>query len=191
MSSELLTASEPQSSTETPAPRRGGGGPKTPEGRARNSMNAPKHGKYEQLATVLLCEAPFVCKEQRAAYVERFRLAGRVEHQIVSDLASMDSRPNRLLACESRLIDTPFRLEHTPARIQRFLLSQTVAGYRRLVGTSSLPECLTRYDRTQIPNIHNNIHPETEPPPNPDNPRPNPTLGTTEPENSAPQDLAP
>jgi len=190
-------------------------GPITPRGKGVSSMNGVKHGRRMKNPIPIFIEDSTVYPSFLDAYIERLRPADPLEHQLVSEIASVDWRLNRLLAFESRMIDTQFRLEQTPEEIQQFLLSQAVAGYKKLVDTSNLPEHLTRYQeslvrtrralydtldllrkshprhvRTQIPNIHNDIDPETEPLPNPDNPRPNPPSGTTEPEISAPEDLA-
>jgi hypothetical protein len=64
------------------------------------------------------------------AYIERHRPADHLERQLVSEIASVDWRLNRLLTFESRMIDTQFRLEQTPEEIKQFILSQDLPGRR-------------------------------------------------------------
>lgn len=186
MSAELLNQPEPQGLTVIPAPRRRSGGPKTLEGRARSSMNALKHGKYAQLATVLLCEDPVAYKDHHKAYVERFRPADRVEQQLVSELASIDWRLNRILAVETRSVDLQVRVQNAATEFERYQLSKLAAGIRKLTDDSNVLEQLSRkeqiltrarqtvldalftirekqprMDRTRIPNDDNYIDPET------------------------------
>jgi hypothetical protein len=183
-------------------------GPKTPRGKGVACMNRLKHGNFMKNPIPILIEDSTYYPRFLDAYIERFKPADPVEHQLVSDIASVDWRLNRLRAFESRAIDAQFRLENSDDPILQFELTRATTGYRKLTDTSKLPEHLVRYQeslvrtrgrlfrdlahlrrihprhvRTQIPNIHNDIDPEYEPSSNPVGYATNPGSGSSEPEN--------
>ena len=87
-------------------------GPKTPEGRAKSSTNAIKHGFAATSNVVLLIEdEPAFEKhlaETRACYQPR----NYAEQTLVDQLASLQWRQSRLVAIETALIDAQVGLQN-------------------------------------------------------------------------------
>lgn len=79
-------------------------GPVTPEGKARSSCNAVKHGLNSEVV-VLPHEDRAAFEHLRAAYMERFHPAGQPEADLVETMASARWRLNRLVAIETRLFE--------------------------------------------------------------------------------------
>ena len=159
-------------------------GPKTPRGKAVSCLNGFKHGERMKNPIPILIEDSAQYPGFLDKYIERLQPADHIEHQLISEIASIDWRLNRLLAFESRMIDTQFRLERTSDSVQEFILSRAVNGYKKLIDSSNLPQHLVNYTeslvrtrralydtldhlrrshprsvRTQIPNIHNHVDP--------------------------------
>lgn len=86
-------------------------GPKTPEGKARSSMNALKHGRYANNAVVLLNEDPLAFEALVADYVQRIQPADPVEYQYAREFASIDWRLARVRALDTRLLDHEMELQ--------------------------------------------------------------------------------
>jgi hypothetical protein len=79
-------------------------GPVTPEGKARSSRNALKHGLNSEIV-VLPHEDRAAFEDLRDSYMERFQPAGQPEADLVETMASARWRLNRLVAIESRLFE--------------------------------------------------------------------------------------
>ena len=105
----------------------------------------------------------------------------------VTEIAGIDWRLSRSHALESRAIDVQYRLDLATDPVEEFELTRLVVGYRKLVDHSKLPEFLVRQqeslvrtrratyetmfrlrsgqprcEQTPIPNIANDIDPETD-----------------------------
>ncbi len=157
---------EPQSSTETPEPAkpaevepvaelvlpapRNTRGPQTPEGRARSSMNALKHGKYAKIAAVLNSEDPVAYRDYMQSYIKRYQPTDPPEHQLVAEVAAIDWRLNRMIAVETRSIDLQLRLQNSFSEFERYQLSQLAAAMRKLTDDSCILESLTKQQYTLI-----------------------------------------
>ncbi len=92
--------------TDTPAapPKKRGGGPKTPEGKARSRMNALRHGMTSKLL-VLSVERDEVYKELERDYVNRFRPVDGVERDLVDDMIVARWHHQRMLLVETGLFE--------------------------------------------------------------------------------------
>jgi len=126
-------------------PRRGG--PKTPEGKARSSLNALKHGRYAHSIFVLR-------HEDHAAFerlVERLSAVllpqNDVEYNLVRQLASIEWRLQRILLMDSAILDQEFAASQETLR-QHGADAPQADGYQlgfathRLLENSRLPHYL-------------------------------------------------
>jgi len=168
-------------------PARRAGGPKTAAGRARCSMNALKHGKYAKLTAVLNNEDPAAYREYLQAYINRYQPADPTEHQLVSEVAAINWRLNRIIAVETRSIDLQLRLQNAASESETYELTKLAAAVRKLTDDSEILESLARQqlvlirsrqaildtlfrarekqptqERTPIPNPDSYIDPETD-----------------------------
>jgi hypothetical protein len=78
-------------------------GPVTPEGRARSSQNALRHG-LSSAHVVLPGENPAEFEELRASYIERFQPAGRPELDLAETMAAARWRLRRVNMIETGLL---------------------------------------------------------------------------------------
>src|SRR5437870_27798 len=79
-------------------------GPTTPEGKAKSSQNALKHGLLSKWI-VLRDESPEGFEELRTGHIERFRPRDQVEMEIIDEMCIANWRTRRAWAMETRLID--------------------------------------------------------------------------------------
>src|SRR5258708_21787452 len=79
-------------------------GPKTPEGKARSSRNAIRHGRLSR-CVVLGNESPEGFEKLLNLHVDRFSPLDEVELGMVEDMAESYWRRRRALAIETRLLD--------------------------------------------------------------------------------------
>lgn len=104
-------------------------GPKTPEGKARSSMNAVKHGRYANNAIVLSNEDALAFEALVDQYVKRVQPADPIEYNCARELASIDWRLARTRALSTRLLDHEMELQmlaletsgHHPEELTRLL----------------------------------------------------------------------
>lgn len=104
-------------------------GPKTPEGKARSSMNAVKHGRYANNAIVLSNEDALAFEALVNQYVQRVQPADPIEYNCARELASIDWRLARTRALSTRLLDHEMELQmlaletsgHHPEELTRLL----------------------------------------------------------------------
>ncbi|HXP87787.1 MAG TPA: hypothetical protein VN841_23845 [Bryobacteraceae bacterium] len=78
-------------------------GPVTPEGRARSSQNALRHG-LSSAQVVIPGENPAEFEELRASYVERFQPVGRPEMDLAETMAVARWRLRRIYTIETELL---------------------------------------------------------------------------------------
>ncbi len=86
-----------------PKPKRGGG-PRTPEGKARSSLNALKHGLSAR-KVVLKCESQEEFDELLAGLTEAWQPVDTMEAAIVADMAAARWRLQRIWSVETTVID--------------------------------------------------------------------------------------
>lgn len=120
-------------------------GPKTPEGKARSSMNSLRHGRYANHATVLSNEDPAAFEDLALAYVQRIGPLDSVEARLARELASIDWRLARYRAMETRMIDHEMdiqapALEASCQRVDE--LTRLIKAGDALLKTSRLPTFL-------------------------------------------------
>jgi hypothetical protein len=118
------------------------GGPKTPEGKARSSLNALKHGRYARSIFVLRHE-DHVAFERLVESLSRVLLPQNdVEYNLVRQLASIEWRLQRVLLIDSSILDQEFAAsqetlrQHGASAPEGFQLGFTT---HRLLENSRLP----------------------------------------------------
>ena len=122
-------------------------GPKTPQGKARSSQNAIKHGRYATNAIVLKNEDLEAFEELVANYVEIIQPSNTVEHHLTHELAATSWLITRVYALDTRLLDHEMDVQApaldsaglTPDDLTRL----TVTG-RSIVDRSNYPNYLAR-----------------------------------------------
>jgi hypothetical protein len=80
-------------------------GPKTPEGKARSSQNAFKHGAYAQPVLLLANEDPAIFDSFRKGYVAKFQPADSVEASLVEEMVFAHWRMRRFWFVQDATID--------------------------------------------------------------------------------------
>lgn len=71
-------------------------GPKTPEGKARSSMNALKHGFYSKHPIRLFFEDPEEIEQIQQDCIAQFRPGTQYEHRLVEHIAALEHEYNRI-----------------------------------------------------------------------------------------------
>ncbi len=84
--------------------RKRGGGPRTPAGKARSSLNALKHGLSAR-KVVLKCESQEEFDELLAGLTEAWQPVDTMEAAIVADMAAARWRLQRIWSVEATVID--------------------------------------------------------------------------------------
>jgi hypothetical protein len=127
-------------------------GPKTPQGKARSSLNALKHGRYATNAIVLSNEDSEAFEELVANYVRRIQPADQVEYHLTRELAAIDWRLTRIFALDTRMLDHEMDVQ-APALDSAGLavpeLTRLLAAGRSIVDRSQYPNYLARRE-TQL-----------------------------------------
>ncbi len=122
-------------------------GPATPEGKARSSQNAVKHGLTAQFS-VLFNESDSDFKHFRHAYFDRFHPADPVEAELVHTIALSRWRLRRIATLESNLFNNELLLsqQYIPHQISKADDGARLAWlFKRLADSSALP-LLMRYE---------------------------------------------
>lgn len=128
-------------------------GPTTPEGKARSSRNAFKHGRYANNAVVLTNEDPGAFEELIAAYIQRLRPADPIEMRLTRELASIDWRLARILALDTRLLDHEMHVQSPALDFETGAvpeLTRLVLAGRTLVDKSRFPNYLSERETKLI-----------------------------------------
>jgi hypothetical protein len=127
-------------------------GPVTPEGRAHSSQNALQHGLFST-AVVLASEDPEQFRALFNDYCDYYQPDGRVEHDIIYQLAACVWRMRRANNMETDVLDKTARAitygDSAAARL--------TAGYFNITdsaGAKNLDRLQARLDRTQSRLIH-------------------------------------
>lgn len=118
-------------------------GPKTPQGKARSSKNALKHGVFAQTA-LLSCEPNEEFVALRDSYLAEYQPQGPTETHFVMEMANAQWRLRRVRGMEADLIDHLIDMEIDPVR---FTPGQRQAeALRRLADDSHALVLLQRYE---------------------------------------------
>jgi hypothetical protein len=94
-----------------------GGGPKTPEGKQRSSLNATRHGLLAR-AVVLPTEKPDAFHEMLNEYIREFAPRTRFENDLVEELAATRWRLQRIWAMENTAIQIGMKRIEQAARAE-------------------------------------------------------------------------
>lgn len=84
------------------------GGPKTPQGKRRSSMNALKHGRYARSLFVLRHEDHAAFEHLVDIIARAFLPQSEFEYHLIRQLAAIEWRLQRVLSLDSSLLDTEF-----------------------------------------------------------------------------------
>jgi hypothetical protein len=128
-------------------------GPKTPQGKARSSLNALTHGRYATNAIILSNEDPAAFEDLIANYVRRIQPADQMEYHLTRELAAIDWRLTRIFALDTRLLDHEMDIQ-SPALDSAGLavpeLTRLLAASRAIVDRSQYPNFLARREAQLI-----------------------------------------
>jgi hypothetical protein len=127
-------------------------GPITPEGKARSSQNALQHGLFAT-TVVLASEDPQEFRAILNDYCDYYQPVGRVEHDIIYQIAACVWRMRRAYAMETELLDKAAGA----ITYARSATQQLVDGYFNVsdsAGAKNLDRLQARLDRTQSRLIH-------------------------------------
>jgi hypothetical protein len=127
-------------------------GPITPEGKARSAQNALQHGLFAN-TVVLAFEDPEEFRALLNDYCDYYQPEGRVEHDIIYQLAACVWRMRRAYAMETQLLDQAAGA--IPP--DRSAVRRLVDGYFNVsdsAGAKNLDRYQARLDRTQSRLIH-------------------------------------
>ena len=94
--------SETVHNSESGQPGKRGGGPRTPEGKKRSSLNARRHGLTARIH-IATPEESAVYDAHLKSYLEAFAPAGVVERDLVIELASLRHRLKRVASLEDSI----------------------------------------------------------------------------------------
>jgi len=118
-------------------------GPRTPEGKARSSQNARKHGFFTQTA-LLFYEAPEDFVALRDSYIDEYQPQSPTEMHCVMEMANAQFRLRRVRGMEADLIQILITRE-LPSRSLSNGEMQAQA-FRTLADTSNALQLLQRYE---------------------------------------------
>ncbi|HEX3877988.1 MAG TPA: hypothetical protein VHW24_13440 [Bryobacteraceae bacterium] len=110
MLNEDIAAGLPQPSTESQtssAPNKHSGGPRTPEGKRRSSLNATKFGIFSKIC-IAPAEELATYTAHCAAYAEALKPIGIIESDIVQQIANLRYRLKRCNAAEQSIFARGF-----------------------------------------------------------------------------------
>jgi hypothetical protein len=114
-------------------------GPRTPEGKARSSVNAIRHGLLSK-TTVLENEDEDSFQKLVGHYIERFSPVGQVDFDMIEEMTHSYWLLRRAWAIQTRMMDDAMR--HQPARDE---LGRITAAFRELAAGPELA-LLHRYE---------------------------------------------
>jgi hypothetical protein len=108
MLDENIAAALPQPSTDSETePKKRGGGPRTPEGKRRSSLNATKFGIFSKIS-IAPAEELATYTAHCAAYAAALQPVGIVESDIVQQIADLRYRLKRCSAAEQSIFARGF-----------------------------------------------------------------------------------
>jgi hypothetical protein len=134
-----------------------GGGPKTPEGKRRSSLNATRHGLTAE-AIVLPNENQAAFQELLDDYVEDFKPATRVEMDLVHELAITRWRQMRVWSMEWTALQVGMKRNEAAAR-EEFgdeLRSnvRTALAFIEMSGDTKAMQLINRYEARLTRRFH-------------------------------------
>jgi hypothetical protein len=92
-------------------------GPRTPEGKARSSQNALRHGLTAR-ATLLPTEDPAVYQRHSQKFLDEYHPQGATEHELVHSLAESSWLRSRVTRLEEALFSPATNTEDDPRTIE-------------------------------------------------------------------------
>ena len=137
-------------------------GPKTPEGKARSSQNALKHGMHSS-AVVLNNEASSLYDNLLTDYLAEYQPANRREHDLVEAIVDAMWRLNRILTIECASLDYEIdKQRKQPVDGAATVDEGTLAAlaFAKLAATGNMLGLLSRHEgrlRRTIERSHNRL----------------------------------
>jgi hypothetical protein len=121
-------------------------GPKTPEGRKKSSMNAIKHGLTAQ-TLVLPNEDPGEYRQMLDSYIQHFQPVGRIELDLIQEMAAAKWRQERLWAVETEFLAQ--KMQELAARLDADYPAQEIARLTLAFRSLAATDCLSSISRTE------------------------------------------
>lgn len=118
-------------------------GPKTPQGKARSSRNALKHGFFAQTA-LLYYESPEDYVALRDAYIAEYDPQGPTEMHFVMEMANAQFRLRRVRGMEADLIQKSITRDVCASGLSTGEVQ--AEAFRTLADTSDVLQILQRYE---------------------------------------------
>jgi hypothetical protein len=133
-------------------------GPKSPETRAKSSLNALKHGFTTRKTIVLECENEADFQELLAEYAATYQPACPVEKDLVDEMVAARWRMQRMLMIEAALLDSEMDREPPFGEPEPTDPGyQIAAAFRRLVDESHALSFASRYE-SRLHRLHERSH---------------------------------
>lgn len=126
-------------------------GPKTPEGKAKSSQNALKHGLTSNRMYIFGNENPVAWDETVQSWVDRLQPRGAAEYMIVHDIAHAHWQLRRARRWESGMVDV--EMEEQRADMEQIYTQPMDEGtrlahaYKGLADNSKALDAFLRYER--------------------------------------------
>ena len=125
--------------------RKAGGGPRTPEGKARSSRNAVKHG-FAGANPVISCEDQDAYNEHLDSYVARFQPADQPEADTVRRAAIAMWRLDRLYALEAIILNLESSYHAVPSSVilphDAGAFTRAAVAFRESAGDGAYDLCM-------------------------------------------------
>ena len=135
-----------------------GGGPKTPEGKARSAQNSTRHGLSAKAFVLVKTEDPAMFNELLSDYLAEFKPRTKFELDLVHELAACRWRMQRAWAIESNLFHVDLlRNEDNIAREFPYAYTnnmRTAITFTRLADNTRSFSLLLRYERALSRRFH-------------------------------------
>jgi hypothetical protein len=124
-------------------------GPKTPEGKAKSSQNAVKHGLHTSRMFVLTNETPAAWDEMQKAWTEKLQPRDEAERLVVLDIAHAQWRICRARTIETALLDLEMD-EQAPTLAETFTQfdegTRMACALKALADNSRALDSIHRYE---------------------------------------------
>jgi hypothetical protein len=133
-------------------------GPKSPETRAKSSLNALKHGFTTRKTIVLECECEADFQELLAEYAATYQPACPVEKDLVDEMVAARWRLQRMRMIEAALLDSEMDREPPFGEPEPTDPGYHIAAaFRRLVDDSHALSFASRYE-SRLHRLHERSH---------------------------------
>jgi hypothetical protein len=133
-------------------------GPKSPETRAKSSLNSLKHGFTTRKTIVLECECEDDFQELLAEYAATYQPACPIESDLVDEMVAARWRMQRMRMIEAALLDSEMDRELPFGEPEPTDPGyQIAAAFRRLVDESHALSFASRYE-SRLHRLHERSH---------------------------------